>query len=77
VCAITAARYVERIYESLAESITDSESVDGAWKALKEIMMTSADITLGKIGIMEHNYWFDTECEHIPMIKNEAYRRMQ
>jgi hypothetical protein len=50
------ARYVERIYESLTESI-DSESVNGVWKTLKEIIMMSADITLGKIGRVEHNYW--------------------
>jgi hypothetical protein len=37
----------------------------------------SGDITLGKIGRVEHNYWFDAECEHVTMIKNEAYRRMQ
>jgi hypothetical protein len=36
-----------------------------AWKALKEIIMTSADITLGKIGRVEHNYWFDAECERM------------
>jgi hypothetical protein len=51
-------------------------SVDGAWKALKEIIMTSADITQGKTGRVEHNYWFEAECEHVTMIKNEAYRRM-
>jgi hypothetical protein len=62
------ARYVERIYESLTESI-DSEIVDGAWKVLKEIITMSAVITLGKIGRMEHNYWFDAECEHVTMIK--------
>jgi U3 small nucleolar RNA-associated protein 14 len=39
--------------------------------------MMSADITLGKIGKVEHNYWFNAECEHVTMIKNEAYRRMQ
>jgi hypothetical protein len=37
----------------------------------------SADITLGKIGIVKHSYWFDTECEHVTMIKNEVYIRMQ
>jgi hypothetical protein len=64
------ARYVERIYESLTESI-DSESVNGVWKALKEIMM-SADITLGKIARVEHNYWFDTEGEHVTMINKHS-----
>jgi hypothetical protein len=39
--------------------------------------MTLADITLGKIGKVEHNYWFNAECEHMTMIKNGAYRRMQ
>jgi hypothetical protein len=42
-----------------------------AWKALKEIITTSADITLGKIERVEHNYWFDAECGHMRMIKNE------
>jgi hypothetical protein len=51
------------------------KSVDGARKVLKEIMM-SADITLGKIGRVECNYWFDAECEHMTVIKDEAYRRM-
>jgi hypothetical protein len=37
----------------------------------------SADITLGKIGIVKHNYWFDAECEQVTMIKNWVYRRMQ
>jgi U3 small nucleolar RNA-associated protein 14 len=37
----------------------------------------SADITLGKIGRVEHNYWFDVKCEHVTMINNEDYRRMQ
>jgi hypothetical protein len=36
----------------------------------------SADITLGKIGRVECNYWFDAECEHMTVIKDEAYRRM-
>jgi DNA replicative helicase MCM subunit Mcm2 (Cdc46/Mcm family) len=66
------ARYVEMIYESLTQSI-DSESVDGAWKALKEIIKMSADITLGKIGRLDHNYWFEAECNHVTMIKNKAY----
>jgi U3 small nucleolar RNA-associated protein 14 len=39
--------------------------------------MMSADITVGQIGTVEHNYWFDKECEPVTMIKNEAYRRMQ
>jgi U3 small nucleolar RNA-associated protein 14 len=37
----------------------------------------SADITLRKIGRVEHNYWFDAECEHVTVIKNEACRRIQ
>jgi U3 small nucleolar RNA-associated protein 14 len=37
----------------------------------------SADIAVGQIGTVEHNYWFDKECEQVTMIKNEAYRRMQ
>jgi U3 small nucleolar RNA-associated protein 14 len=37
----------------------------------------SADTTVGKIGRVEHNYLFDAECEHVTVIKNEAYRRMQ
>jgi hypothetical protein len=60
----------------LTES-TDSESFSGAWKALKEIGTMSADIILGKIGRVGRNYWFRTECEHVTMIKNEVYRRMQ
>jgi hypothetical protein len=64
------------IYESLTQSI-DSESVDGAWKALKEIITMSGDITLGKIGRVVHNYWFDAECKHVTIIKIEVYRRMQ
>jgi hypothetical protein len=48
------AKYIEGIYESLTESI-DSGSVDGAWKALKEIITTLADITLGKVARVEHN----------------------
>jgi hypothetical protein len=70
------ARYGERINESLAESI-NSESVNVAWKALKEIIMMSADITLGKIGRVEHSYWFDAECEYVTVITNESYRTMQ
>jgi hypothetical protein len=46
------ARCVQRIYESLTESI-DSEYVKEAWKALKEIITMSANITLGKIGRMQ------------------------
>jgi hypothetical protein len=36
-----------------------------------------ANITLGKTGRVELNYWFGAECEHVTMIKNEAYRRTQ
>jgi hypothetical protein len=31
----------------------------------------------GKIRRLEHSYWFDAECEHVTMIKHEAYTRMQ
>jgi hypothetical protein len=26
---------------------------------------------------VEHNYWFDAECEQVTVIKNTAYGRMQ
>jgi hypothetical protein len=55
------ARYAQRVYESPTESV-DSDSVNGAWKALKKIVTMSVDITLGKLGRVEHNYWFDAEC---------------
>jgi hypothetical protein len=50
----------------------NSESVNGAWNALKEVIKMSADITLGKIVRVEHNYWFGTDCEHVIMIKKNA-----
>jgi hypothetical protein len=49
------------------------KSINEDWKALRDIITTTADAVLGKAGKMEQNNWFDTECEQVTTIKNEAY----
>jgi hypothetical protein len=68
--------YAQRI-EGCLTDFNDSESINEEWKALRDIITTTADAVLGKAGKMEQNNWFDTECEQMITIKNEAYRKMQ
>jgi hypothetical protein len=64
--------YAQRIEECLTD-FNDSESINEDWKELRDIITTTADAVLGKAGKMEQNNWFDTECEQVTTIKNEAY----
>jgi hypothetical protein len=67
--------YKDRLEEPLTE-LTDSESVSGRWKALKDIITDTADSILGKADKTKYEDWFDEECEQATATKNIAYRRM-
>jgi hypothetical protein len=72
-----AATYVDRLDECLA-GWNDSEnvSVSERLESLKNIITTTSDSALGKVGKVKYEDWCDAECEHATTLKNRAYERM-
>jgi hypothetical protein len=72
-----AKNYKNRISEVIKELQTQPQSVNDAWRLLKEGVERVAESTLEKMTTDRRQPWFDKECNTATQKKNAVYREMQ